>query len=243
MSNPDPVATVRRGEAGKSLKDQNRWQLWIIIAANSLFLCGVIQANAIRLDGLRGVFSDAQKLLPLGFALAIATVLNGVLSAEIKARLVFLRWHNVLPAHRAFSEYANIDPRIDPESLIKVIGDPHPVEAVAQNRAWYRLYKTVETDPSVRQVHRDFLLLRDYVGLCALFIVFYSLVGMYAIPSKTIGILYFVLLCLQYLVVRQSAANYGIRFVTTVLALKSAGQETKAVSRRLPKTTKKKQSP
>jgi hypothetical protein len=45
-------AAPRGGETGKSLKDQNRWQLWIIVAANSLFLYGVVQANAIKADGL-----------------------------------------------------------------------------------------------------------------------------------------------------------------------------------------------
>src|SRR4051812_39842432 len=54
-----------RIETGKSLKDQNRWQLWIIVAANTLFLYGVVQANAIKIDGLRGVFTDAQNLLPV----------------------------------------------------------------------------------------------------------------------------------------------------------------------------------
>ena len=32
-----------------------------------------------------------------------------------------------------------------------------PVDPVEQNRAWYRIYKTMENDTAVRQVHRDFL--------------------------------------------------------------------------------------
>ena len=48
---------ARGGEGGKSLKDQNRWQIWIIVAVNSLFLYGVVQANAIKLDGLRAAFT------------------------------------------------------------------------------------------------------------------------------------------------------------------------------------------
>jgi hypothetical protein len=69
-------------ETGKSLKEQNRWQLWIIVAANSLFLYGVVQANAIKADGLRAAFSDAQNLVPVGVALVVATVLNGLASAD-----------------------------------------------------------------------------------------------------------------------------------------------------------------
>jgi len=239
----DTNAVPPRGsETGKSLKEQNRWQLWIIVAANSLLLYGVVRGNAIRLDGLRAVFSDAPKLIPVASALVIATVLNGVLSAELKARLVFLRWRNVLPGHRAFTEYARTDPRIDPATLTKIVGSNFPVEPLDQNRVWYRLYRTVESDPAVRQVHRDYLLLRDYTGLCALFLVFYGAVGLYTIRSLTTGVLYLLLLVLQYIVVRQAASNYGIRFVTTVLAVKAAEQEVKP-SWRTPKTPKNKQPP
>ena len=159
-----------RTETGKSLKDQNRWQLWIIVAVNTLFLYGVVQANAIKVDGLRGIFTDAQNLLPVGVALVVATVLTGLLSSEAKARLVFLRWHHALPGHRAFSVHAVRDPRIDVAALEKIHGAAFPVDPVEQNRAWYRIYKTMENDAAVRQVHRDFLLLRDYTGLCAVFI-------------------------------------------------------------------------
>jgi hypothetical protein len=212
----------RNGEAGKSLKDQNRWQLWIIVATNSLFLYGVIQANAIRVEGLRAVFTDAQNLIPVGVALVVATVLNGLVSADMKARLVFLRWHHALPGHRAFSEHATRDARIDLSVLETTLGTAFPDDPVEQNRVWYRIYKTMDNDPAVRQVHRDFLLLRDYTGLCALFIVFYGIVGLYAIPSWKIGLAYSLVLLLQFALVRQSASNYGIRMVTTVLARRAA---------------------
>jgi hypothetical protein len=209
------------GTGGKSLKEQNRWQLWLVLAFNSLFLWGVAQANAIKVDGFRVAVSDSNNLLPVGFALVVSTVLNGVLNAENKARLVFLRWRNALPGHRAFSEYAASDPRIDLAALTKLHGAAFPTDPVDQNRAWYRIYKTVEKEPAVQQVHRDFLLLRDYTGLCVLFIVFFGAAGLYAIPSKKIGLLYVSLLILQYLIVRLAASNYGIRFVTTVLAMKA----------------------
>ena len=216
------VAAPRSGETGKSLKEQNRWQLWIIVAANSLFLYAVVQANAIRADGLRAAFTDAQNLVPVGLALVIATVLNGLVSADMKARLVFLRWRHALPGHRAFSKYAVRDPRIDVSALEKLHGSPLPVDPVEQNRAWYRLYKTVENDPAVRQVHRDFLLLRDYTGLCAVFIAFYGAAGLYAIPSMKTAMIYLLVLVGQYAVVRQAASNYGVRMVTTVLARRAA---------------------
>jgi hypothetical protein len=213
---------IPTGTGGKSLKEQNRWQLWLVLAINSLFFYGVQQANAIKIDGLRGLFTDTNKLLPIGFALVISTVLNGMLSADNKARLVFLRWRYALPGHRAFSKYAMSDPRIDLVALTKLHGSAFPADPIDQNRTWYRMYKTVEKEPAVNQVHRDFLLLRDYTGLCALFVVFYGAAGLYAIPSTKIGLLYLALLVLQYAVVRQAASNYGIRFVTTVLAQRAA---------------------
>jgi len=111
-------------------------------------------------------------------------------SADTKARLVFLRWHYALPGHRAFTKYAVRDPRIDLSSLEKLHDAPLPVDPVEQNRAWYRIYNTVENDHAVRQVHRDFLLLRDYTGLCAVFIAFYGAAGFYAIPSMKTAVFY-----------------------------------------------------
>jgi hypothetical protein len=220
MTNANGTKATARGGGGggKSLKEQNRWQIWIIVAANSLFLYGVVQANAIKLDGLRTAFKDAEKLVPVGLALVIATVLNGLVSADTKARLVFLRWHYALPGHRAFSAYAVRDPRIDVPALEKLHGSPLPVDPVEQNRAWYRIYKMMEGDAAVRQGHRDFLLLRDYTGLAAVFIILYGATALYTVPSMKASLAYLLVLVAQYLLVRQAACNYGIRFVTTVLA-------------------------
>jgi hypothetical protein len=138
----------------------------------------------------------------------------------MKNRLVFLRWKFALPGHRAFSHYAIADPRIDPSNLPRLCGGAVPIESTAQNSVWYRIYKTVENDPAVRQVHRDFLLLRDYTGISTLLLLCYGPIGIYAIPALKIGLTYISILLLQYIFVRQAASNYGIEFVTTVLARK-----------------------
>jgi hypothetical protein len=229
MTNATGAEGAPRGvETGKSLKEQNRWQLWIIVAVNSLFLYGVVQANAVKADGLRAAFTNAQNLVPVGLALVIATVLNGLVSADMKARLVFLRWHYALPGHRAFSKYAVRDPHIDMSALEKLHGGPLPVDPVEQNRTWYRIYKTVESEHAVRQVHRDFLLLRDYTGLWAVFIAFYGAAALYAIPSTRTAWIYVAVLIGQYAVARQAASNYGVRVVTTVLARRASREGTDA---------------
>lgn len=202
----------------KSLKEQNRWQLWLVIAANALFLYGVIQANAVFTSGFDGLLKDAARLAPMGFAVVIATALNGVLPTDAKERLVFLRWNHALPGHRAFSEYAMKDPRIDVERLRKILGE-FPVDPVEQNRFWYRAcYKNVETVPAVMQVHKDFLLMRDYTGLAALFVIFFGAAAFYEVSSLMTTLVYLGLLLIQFLIVRHSACTYGIRMVKTVLA-------------------------
>src|SRR5208282_2578569 len=83
--------------------------------------------------------------------------------------------------------------------LRRSVSGAFPVDPVDQNRAWYRLFKTVEKEPAVDQVHRDFLLLRDYTALSVLFLIFYGAVRLYAISSlKGFG-LYIVLLIVQYI--------------------------------------------
>jgi hypothetical protein len=211
----------RSGDLSKPLKEQNRWQLCIIFAGNTFLLYALVQAKGFDIDGLRSIFGDPKTLVPVGFAVVATAVLNGVLSADTKARLVFLRWHNALPGHRAFSHYASSDPRIDFAALTRDHGAALPVDPVEQNRTWYRIYKTVENEPSVNQVHRDFLLLRDYTGLSVLFFVFYGGVGFFALPSIRSSALYLLLLIIQFGVVRLAASNYGIRLVTTVLAQKT----------------------
>ena len=86
------------------------------------------------------------------------------------------------------------DPRIDPKRVEKAVGSPLPVEPTLQNRVWFGLYKTVENDPPVLQVHRDFLLTRDYTGLAFLFVIFYGVAGFFTAPSTKIA-----LICLGFL--------------------------------------------
>ena len=102
---------------------------------------------------------------------------------------------HALPGHRAFTEYASSDARIDLSKLKKVCGNKFPSDPVEQNRTWYRLYKTVEGNPAVSHVHRDFLLMRDYAGLAALFMIFFGTAALIEVPSWRASLTYcFVLL-------------------------------------------------
>jgi hypothetical protein len=125
----------------KSLKDQNRWQLWLTIAMNAVLFFVVARADVIVSADWRGLFAVAADLLPIGFAMIVTSVANGLLSANMKARLVFLRWKYALPGHRAFSQHALADPRIDTARLKKSLGSNIPEDPGAENRVWYRIFK------------------------------------------------------------------------------------------------------
>jgi hypothetical protein len=208
--------------SAKSLKEGNRIYVGLIIAVNSLLLYAVAQESTISVAGLKALLTESTNLLPVGFALIVTTVANGLLSAEVKARLVFLRMKHALPGHRAFSKYAASDPRVDISNLMKICGNKFPDDPVEQNRTWYRLYKTVEGNPSVLQVQRDFLLMRDYVGLAVLFVVVFGSMALIEVSSWRVSLTYCLFLVAQFVLVRQAASTYGIRFVTTVLAEKAA---------------------
>src|SRR5262249_46153828 len=178
--------------------------------------------GTLSTDGLKGMFATASNLLPIGLAIVVTTVFNGVLTSNIKDRLVFLRWKETLPGHRAFSQYGPADPRIDMATLKKLCGNRLPSDPAEQNRTWYRLYNSVEHHPSVSQVHKDFLLTRDYAGFAAILFIVFGAAAVVVVQSWRISLGYCAALLLQWLIVRHAASTYGIRFAQTVLAEKSA---------------------
>jgi len=205
-----------------SLKGQNIAGLYALMGANLALFYGVVQHDAI----LGGNWAEAARQLgeavPAGLGLALTGVLNAQLSPEAKARIVFLRWRDPLPGAEAFTKHAKDDPRVDLAALEAACG-PLPVTAREQNALWYRLYKSVGADPSVIQVHRAFLFTRDYACLALFTCAVLGVAGFVQIPSTRTALGYFALLVAQFLLARRAARNHGVRFVTTVLALKSAG--------------------
>lgn len=205
----------------KSLKDQARWQLWLTIAANFAAFYAVAQSGAIAVEGFAGLINGAANLLPVGVALVVTSIANGLLNAAMKARLVFFRWKDALPGHRAFSYHAKSDPRIDMGRLMKVLGGTLPEQPEQQNHVWYRLYKKIEHDPAILQIHREFLFTRDYTAFAFLFLIGFGTASLFVVHAWQVAAIYLGCLAVQFVVVRQAAANYGVRFVTTVLALTS----------------------
>ncbi|MER8689990.1 hypothetical protein NKJ36_30815 [Mesorhizobium sp. M0142] len=206
----------------RSLKDQTRWQLWLTIAANFALFYGVAQSDALAVSGIKGLLVGAANLLPVGLALIVTSVANGLLNAAAKARLVFLRWHFALPGHRAFSRHGPTDPRIDMSRLKDSLGDTFPRTPGDENRLWYRFYKDVESETAILHAHREFLFTRDYAAFSFLFLFGFGTAAVFMVQSLRVSFIYCAVLLLQFLVVRHSAATYGVRLVTTVLARHAA---------------------
>lgn len=184
MSTPSATGT---SSVAKPIKDQNRWQLWLVIVANVVAFYVLMQWDEINAGGISVLFTKAANILPLGLAVVVVTVLNGLLSPNAKARIVFLRWNRPLPGHGAFTDLAPKDPRIDMGRLKKACGNKMPVDPDEQNSTWYRLYKSIEKHPTVEHVQRDFLLTRDYASFLALTLVFFSTAAVIELSSITPG--------------------------------------------------------
>jgi hypothetical protein len=203
------------------LKDQNRFSHLAVLGLNLAALIIAVKTGNFLSSGVDELIKQWRDLLPAGVGVILAGVVNGLLSSDTKARLVFCRWANPLPGSFAFSCYAQRDSRIDLAALEKRVG-PFPSEPREQNARWYKLYKSVSNEPAVIDAHRHFLLTRDYAGIAFLLLLTAGPLGIWQIPSTTTAATYMGLLLLQYLGARQAAQNYGVRFVTTVLALKAS---------------------
>jgi len=152
-------------------------------------------------------------------------ILSSLISADHKAILVFWRFKFPLPGSRAFSVYAPADHRIDLTKLKKHVGE-FPVAPRGQNAKWYSLYKQVDSDPSVVDSHKNYLLFRDIAAM-SLLLAPVLLVAMHFIGVDTSRILISAALFLcQYLITAFSARTTGIRFVQNVLAVHASRKVT-----------------
>jgi hypothetical protein len=209
---------VTKSAPSRFLKDQNKPQLWLAMAANAVAIYAAAQWTDVTAFGLRGLLHGVIHLLPVGLAVLFTTVATSLIDVETKYRLVFLRWRHALPGHRAFTEYGPRDPRVDMSKVERLLGNKLPSDPDEQNAVWYGLFKRVENEPPVLGVHRDFLLLRDYAALAALFVPVFGGAAAFAVRPPAVLAVYMGLLLLQLFIVRAAASNCGKRFVATVLA-------------------------
>src|SRR5437870_5022806 len=106
----------------KPLKDGTRLMLYIVMLANLSVFYTIVQHNAIATGNWVDLFRNSSSALPAGIGLILTGILNAQLSADMKSRIIFMRWSNPLPGCEAFSRHAKQDQRIDIAALQRLCG-------------------------------------------------------------------------------------------------------------------------
>jgi hypothetical protein len=201
----------------KSLKEENAKFIWAVVLGDVVIVFGLLFPLL-----LGEVLSD---VLPKAFGASVAPLvvffLTSLLPSDVKAAIVFLRVHDILPGHRAFTVYGAHDSRVDLVRLRRKVGG-FPKTPRGQNTTWYSLYKEVESEAGVILAHRHYLLFRDIAGISLLLLP--VVVGLLFVlgSSGRILILAAGFFLLQYALSAIAARNQGVRLVTNVLAIHSA---------------------
>lgn len=204
-----------------SLKEENSLRLYGLMAGNLIAFYTLVKGSAILAGDWSAAVQDLGQALPAGLGLVLTGIVNAQLSADAKARVVFLRWRDPLPGCEAFTRHAHSDHRVDLNALQRQHG-PLPTDPRQQNVLWYKLYKSVDSEPAVIQAHRAFLFTRDYTCIALMMLVVLGGIGLWQISSTKGALLYIGGLALQSALAGRAARNHGRRFVSTVLALKGA---------------------
>lgn len=206
--------------ASKTLKSENMTALATVLVANVAAFYVLVTLDDMLAANFSNAVKDIYKLLPAGVLAVVTVIINGIVSTTWKARIVSLRYSNPLPGSRAFSKYCGEDHRIDRSALESIYG-PLPADPAEQNRLWFKIYRSVETEPRALDVHKAYLLARDLTVISLLMLVGFGAAAYFAIPSTVTYEYYLLFLASQFVATNFAARNLGARFVCTVLALKS----------------------
>ena len=148
----------------------------------------------------------------------VPTLLLGVaLPNGLKVILIYWRIRYASPEHRAFTEHAAADPRVDTGALRENVG-ALPDDPEAQNKLWRKLYHQVDMVVTVVESHRAYLLFRDMAAISFFVLVFAltALIVMHARQAQVWGCA--TIFFMQYVATAWTARRSGIRFVGAVLA-------------------------
>lgn len=202
--------------SSKTLKGRNL--VWLVATLVLDFLVLLVVAFHTAIDDLTPtrmavIRASLTALLPIP-----ALILSSLISADHKAILAFWRLKHPLPGSRAFSVHAPADHRIDLAKLKKNVGE-FPVSERDQNSKWYGLYKQVDSDPSVVDSHKNYLLFRDIAAMSLLLVPVLPVVMYFSGVDSTRILVSAAWFLGQYLVTAFATRTTGIRFVQNVLAV------------------------
>jgi hypothetical protein len=212
---------MSKSETATSFKDENAKTLFALAALNVVAFYLAAHAQAVSYGDWARLATGWMAALPAGVGVAVTGLLNNLADSETKARLVFWRWHNPLPGSEAFTRHGPNDSRVDMNALASRHG-PLPNDPSAQNKLWYRIFKSVSTEPSVEQAHRQFLFARDYAFMALVLLVVLGIAATIFLPPNSTTSIYALLLVVQWGVATRAANVNGRRFVTNVLAQNAA---------------------
>jgi hypothetical protein len=191
-------------------------------------ISGIVELLDLDINSNKIINKLVEDAIGGSFVLALlyilVTLLSGLLDSTTKERLVFLRWNDVLPSCHAFSKHMYEDPRIDPEIIEKNNGIL-PTEPSKQNSLWYRIYKKYQNEQPVLDAHKNFLLMRDLCGIHLICLIGLGIAGYFAIEDKNHYAIYLSVMAFILILLVLAARNYGIRFVTNVLALETCSKK------------------
>jgi len=214
------------GEA-KSLKQQNAWLIRAVLAIHALAFGYVAFGDGANLAlPLDDVALDhvGKALAPGASALAAMAlaklVLLGALPSRLRDSLVHWRLRHPLPGARAFTRIGPADLRVDMAALAARHG-PLPSDASEQDRAFYKIYRTVANDVGVLDAHRSHLAARDICVINVLVMILLPGLAFWACGDLERVEIYSVGLFLAYVVTAFAAQTYARRFVENVLAAAS----------------------
>ena len=122
---------------------QNKTYINYFIGVNILIFLSFVISGELNLDTLTKNFDKILGSALYTFLLGLlAVILNGIVSSELKPKLVFWKIKNSLPGSHAFTKHI-ADPRINPDALQSKHGIL-PIQPEEQNRLWYKIYKKNE---------------------------------------------------------------------------------------------------
>jgi len=209
----------------RSLKSLN--MKWLVMLASLDVLAALLLVAPEFLNDASWSSVAVMRGLVTVLVPVIVLLVTGVLSHDIKARLVYWKLSNPYPGCEAFTRHAPADVRIDLVALKKNVGEL-PVDPAEQNRKWFKLYRMVADDRAVVEAHKLYLLYRDMAALSLPLIVLVP-AGLY-LAGASVAVLWLAagLFAVQFIVCCLGARNSGTRFVCNVLAVHSTKKVTTA---------------
>ncbi|QKS27498.1 MAG: hypothetical protein HT579_00070 [Candidatus Accumulibacter similis] len=208
--------------ASSSLKAENSKAIWRLVSADIVVIVLVLTGFTFTQASLSELAQSAfvRALLCAAAGPLVAVFLNDLLPSNTKASIVFWRAKDALPGHRAFSEHAEADPRIDIAALKKRVGE-FPQSPRDQNSCWYKLFQKYQANVIVSDSHKRFLLFRDSSSLTLLILAIAWIASVLAGAPAGLQATVAGGLAVQFLWLAISARNAGIRLVQNVLALEA----------------------